>query len=146
MIGRSEDRILVIEDSDDDYDTILEAARRAQLRGSIIRAIDAEDGMRALRQARSGFDLLILDNNLPGPSGYELLLQIRSDPDLRRLPTVMFTTSRNPRECTACYEAGANAYHVKSVSFEECLRTISLIFQYWLQHAMLPNTGGLKYE
>lgn len=138
--------ILVVEDSDEDFDTMLEAARRSGLRSPLVRAVDGEDALMALEQSTvRGYRLVILDNNLPGGlSGYDVLVEMRTKPGLRHLPTVMFTTSSSPRDCLACYRAGANAYHVKPVAFDDCLRTLDTIFDYWLSATMSPTPEGAR--
>jgi two-component system, chemotaxis family, chemotaxis protein CheY len=137
-------RILSVEDSDDDFDTIVLAARRACPNATVLRAADGDEALARLRSEDvSTLDLVLLDNNLPGAmSGLDVLTELRSNPQTRHLRTVMFTTSNNPRECLACHRAGANAYHVKSVRFDECVRTLETLFQYWVGSAVKPVARG----
>jgi two-component system chemotaxis response regulator CheY len=132
--------ILVVEDSEEDFDTIQEAARRSGVRNRLVWATDA-DIARSLLPPGGGdaYAFMLLDSNLPGTDGRTFLQELRQDPDYRRLPAVVFTTSVNPRDCDAFYEAGANAYHIKSVRFDECMSTLAGIFQYWLNLAVLPD-------
>lgn len=141
LLQRSRRPILVVEDSDEDFDTILEARRRGGIENRIVRAASAEAARRLLPATPEGeaFAFVILDQNLPGINGCDFLREIRQEPRYRGLPVVLFTTSINPRDCAACYEAGANAYHVKSVRFDECLRTLQEMFDYWLDSAVLPE-------
>ena len=135
-----EQAILVVEDSDEDYDTVVEAAREKGVRNPLVRAVDADEAMLRFDENRvPGFAFVLLDNNLPGISGCELLGDLRTRPTLRRLPVVVYTTSTSTRDCDACYEAGANAYHVKSVRFDDCLRTLGDVFQYWLHGVLRPS-------
>lgn len=133
--------ILVVEDSDEDFDTILEARRRGGVENRIVRAESAEAARRLLPAADSAeaFAFVILDQNLPGINGSAFLRELRQDPRFRGLPVVLFTTSINPSDCLECYEAGANAYHVKSVRYDECLKTLHEMFAYWLETAVLPE-------
>lgn len=132
--------ILVVEDSFEDFETILEAARRSGIKNKIIHAPDAFSALRHLPPGGSDepFAFVLLDQNLPGISGCELLQDLRVDHAYRSLPVIVYTTSTDPRDRDACYRAGANGYHAKSVRFDECLRTLDEVFQYWLGSAILP--------
>jgi CheY-like chemotaxis protein len=137
--------VLVVEDCDEDFDTILEAVRRNGIRNPILRATDAVQAAQLLPPSATAqpFALVLLDQNLPGTSGCELLRELRREPWYRALPVVIYTTSDNPRDRSACYEAGANAYHVKSVRFEECLQTLTDLLHYWLERVNLPDPPQL---
>lgn len=133
--------ILVIEDSDEDFDTILEAQRRGGIENRIVRAVSAEAAREMLPalEPGEGFAFAIVDQNLPGINGCDFVRELRQDPFYRSLPVVMFTTSLNPRDCSDCYSAGANAYHIKSVRYDECLQTLNELFDYWLFSVELPG-------
>jgi len=133
-----------VEDSDDDFDTVLEAARRALIRNRLVRADSAEAGRVLLaEQAAHPFAFVLLDCSLPGEGGLAFLQSLRSDPATALLPAVVFTTSNNPRDRDAFYAAGANAYHVKKVGFDDCLEALDAIFRYWLSGTVLPDPGAL---
>ncbi len=138
--------ILVVEDSDDDFDTVLEAARLAQVRNRIMRADTAEAGRALLAgQVANPFAFVLLDCSLPGEGGLAFLQALRSSPTTALLPAVVFTASINPRDRDAFYAAGANAYHVKKVAFADCLAALESIFRYWLSSAVLPDPGALAW-
>jgi CheY-like chemotaxis protein len=130
---------LVIEDSEDDFDTVEMAASRLAPPPQLVHAPDADAAARALE--RAAFSLVLLDINLPGTSGEALLGDIRRAPGTQLLPVVVYTTSVNPRDRDACYAAGANAYHEKCVRFDTCLETLEGIFRYWLTRVELPEPG-----
>ena len=132
--------VLVVEDCIDDFDTVVEAAARAGVGNRLVHAVDADGAQRLLAgDAAGGFAFMLLDQNLPGTDGLSFLKQLRRDPLLNRLPTVILTTSDNPRDRDAFYDAGANAYHVKAVNYLDSLRTLEQIFGYWLNSAALPD-------
>ncbi len=138
--------ILIVEDSDEDFDTVLEAARMAHVRNRLVRAESAEAARAVLAAERaSPFAFVLLDYSLPGEGGLEFLQALRSNPATALLPAVVFTTSINPRDRDAFYAAGANAYHVKNVDFNECLKTLESIFRYWLSSALLPDPSALAW-
>jgi two-component system, chemotaxis family, chemotaxis protein CheY len=132
--------VLVIEDSADDFDTVVEAARLARIRNRLVHAASADAARRVLALPRhSPFAFVLLDCSLPGEDGLTLLQELRRDPATVMLPVVVFTASVNPRDRNAFYAAGANAYHVKRVRYEDCLGTLQEIFRYWLLQVMPPD-------
>lgn len=125
--------VLVVEDSSEDFDTVVTAAERSGVSNHLVHAADADEARRLLSGGGSeAFAFVLLDNDLPGASGCELLEQLRHDPCCRTLPFVVYATSANPRERDACFAAGASAYHVKSVRFDQCLEILNEIFERWL--------------
>ena len=136
--------VLVVEDSDDDFDTVFEAATRANVSDRLIRAADAEVARCLLaRHAAGPFAFILLDYSLPGTDGLAFLESVRSEPALTELPAVVFTTSINPSDREAFFRAGASAFHVKSVQHTECLRTLASIFELWLDR---PNPRMAERE
>jgi two-component system, chemotaxis family, chemotaxis protein CheY len=132
--------VLVVEDSSDDFDTVVEALRRARIRNRLVHAANADAAREVLATPRhSPFAFVLLDCSLPGEDGLTLLQDLRRDPATATLPVVVFTASVNPRDRNAFYAAGANAYHVKRVRFEDCLSTLQEIFRYWLVQVVLPD-------
>jgi CheY-like chemotaxis protein len=131
--------VLVVEDSDDDFDTVVVAAARARVRNRLVRAQDAEVAWHLLSGAPTGwFAFVLLDYNLWGFDGLALLDRIRDGGLLTHLPVVVFTTSVNPRDREALCQAGASAFHLKSVQHTDCLRSLESIFDQWLCCTALP--------
>ncbi len=134
--------LLVVEDSDEDFATVLEAARAAGLRHEIRRATSGDECLRVLgdndHQRRANPILVLLDLNTPRGDGRDALRSIRQDERFRALPLVVLTTSSNPLDVDYCYAAGANAYHTKPVSYPAHLQTLREIFDYWLTRVALP--------
>lgn len=136
--------VLVVEDCDDDFDTVLVAAARASVGNRVVRAADAEMAWQLLASAPvSQFAFVLLDYNLPGRDGLALLQQVRHDAALGQLPVVVFTTSINPRDHAAFCAAGASAFHVKRVQYTDCLHTLDAIFEQWLRRETLPNGAAV---
>jgi two-component system response regulator len=135
--------ILIVEDSDEDYDTVLVALGRVGVPNPVLRAQDGDECLELLATTTRGpagetFALVLLDLSLPGTDGRDVLRALRNIPNLRRVPVVVLTTSGSSRDCDVCYEAGANAYHKKPVRFEEHLAVLEEIFHYWCRHVVLP--------
>ena len=83
--------------------------------------------------------LILLDLNLPGKDGCEVLREIKSDPDLRMIPVIIFSQSTSGADVSACYIAKANAYVSKPTDLDSNIRIIEAIERFWLQNAQLPN-------
>lgn len=134
--------ILVVEDSDEDFETVLDAARRGAVVHPIERATSGEECLRLLHGDGRRRDalprLVLLDLNTPGDDGREALREIRNDAGLDALPLVVLSASANPRDLVFCYAQGANAYHVKPVDHAAHLKVLQQIFAYWLGCVVLP--------
>ena len=83
----------------------------------------------------------MLDLNMPGMDGFQVLQRIRQDAGLRRIPIVIWTTSSNEKDVDACYQLGANAYMQKPVIFGDLVESVRRLKQYWFETALLPVRG-----
>jgi CheY-like chemotaxis protein len=84
-------------------------------------------------------DLILLDLNLPGLSGRQVLERVRATPELRSVPVVVLTTSRREEEVAELYAAGANTYIQKPQEFDRFVEVLQTIQRYWLDTALLPS-------
>lgn len=131
--------VLVVEDSEEDFQTVLDAATLAGLTHPIVRASSGGECLRLLRGAPRGRALLVLlDLNTHGDDGRDALREIRADDSLKAMPLVVLSASANPRDLQFCYAQGANAYHVKPVDHALHLQVLRSIFDYWLGSVVLP--------
>jgi CheY-like chemotaxis protein len=140
--------VVAVEDSDEDFETILIAARLAGVRHEIRRAMTGDDCLALLRgeagHPRGQVALVLLDLNTPHGDGRSALAQIHADAQLSAIPLVVFSTSANPRDVDFCYGHGANAYHVKPVSHTEHLSVLQTLLTYWLGTVVLPTERTLE--
>ena len=148
MIESLDAPILVVEDSDEDFDTLREAAVAAGITQHIRRVVSGGDCLAALRGEGGGTlpvlpALIVMDLNSHGVDGREALVAIKADQGLKDIPMVVLTTSANPKDVAFCYQAGANAYHVKPVRHDQYLLLLGTILRYWLESAIL-QTASLK--
>lgn len=84
-------------------------------------------------------DLIVLDLGLPGEDGYEVLRTLKTDPELKVIPVIIFTGSDAPDGVRRAYELGANSYIVKRIGFEELQRSVNDMLEFWLGLASLPT-------
>lgn len=83
-------------------------------------------------------EIIIMDLNMPKKNGKEVLVELKQHPIYKKIPVIIYTTTRNEIEVKTCYELGANTYIVKPVSFESMREVVSTIRNYWLSTASIP--------
>lgn len=136
--------ILLVEDNPGAVRLTREALRDEGVRTRLHVAADGEEAMAFLRN-EGGFsqaprpDLILLDLNLPGKKGSEVLAEVKSDPELQRIPVVVLTTSEDQADISAAYGYHANGYITKPVDLEEFLRAVRAIEEFWFRTVRLPR-------
>lgn len=130
--------ILMADDDDDDVFATRRAFRQAAVRNPFHRVSDGNELLDYLRRRgeherapRPG--LILLDLNMPGMDGREALETIKGDPELKRIPLIVFTTSQDVDDIAACYDRGANSYIAKPVGMELLVKTARTIQSYWFE-------------
>lgn len=130
--------ILLVEDNPRDLELTLLALERSQLANEVIVLRDGADALDYLlrRNAYAERDdgnpaVLLLDLKLPKVDGLEVLKEVRATAELRSIPTVMLTSSREEPDLLRAYELGVNAYVVKPVEFKEFVTAISDLGVFW---------------
>jgi len=83
--------------------------------------------------------VILLDLNMPRKDGREALKEIKSDPNLRRIPVVVMTTSQVEQDILRSYDLGANSYITKPVTFDGLVEVIQNLGRYWFQIVELPT-------
>lgn len=142
--------ILLVEDSPEDAETTRRALTRAGLRNPIHAVADGDEALDYLLRRgdyaaeasapRPG--IILLDLNLPGTDGRDVLRQIKGDPELKRIPVVVLTTSVDARDIDDCYRSGANSYVQKPVDLEGFLQAMQRLRDYWFEVVVLPREDG----
>jgi CheY-like chemotaxis protein len=135
--------ILLVEDNPGDVRLTQEALREGKIGNSLHVVEDGESAMAFVRREGefAGMprpDLILLDLNLPRMDGREVLAQIKADPDLKRIPVVVLTTSRAEEDVLKAYELNANCYITKPVDFEQFIKVVSAVEEFWLTIVRLP--------
>lgn len=135
--------IFLVEDNWGDIRLIQEALKSTTVEYDFAFARDGVDAMTYLR--REGDykdairpDLILLDLNLPRKDGREVLADIKADPDLRHIPVVVLTTSRNEEDIHNSYDLHVNCYISKSRNLSQLFKIIRGIEEFWLETAALP--------
>jgi CheY-like chemotaxis protein len=136
--------ILLVEDNPGDVRLTRESLHDAKVHNNMAVASDGLKAMAFLRQEgeyanATRPDLILLDLNLPRMNGFEVLDAIKEDPDLRRIPVVVLTTSQAEQDIVRSYNLYANAYVTKPVDLEQFIHVIKSIEGFWLEIVKLPN-------
>jgi len=136
--------LLLVEDSEPDVRLTKEALREAKVWNNLWVVEDGVEAMDFLRrQGRYADaprpDLILLDLNLPRKDGRQVLMEIKADPALRRIPVVILTTSRDEADVLRAYDLHANCYITKPVDFNRFMEVVKSIEDFWLTVVRLPT-------
>jgi two-component system, chemotaxis family, response regulator Rcp1 len=149
MTERAQSRLvelLLVEDNPGDVRLTQEALKEAKVLNNLFVAKDGEEAMAVLRRQGTYADaprpdLILLDLNLPRKSGLEVLAEIKRDPDLKRIPVTVLTTSVAEQDVLRTYELHANCFIVKPVTLSQFISVVQSIGHFWLSVVTLPPNG-----
>ena len=136
--------ILLVEDNPGDVRMTLEALKDCRVSNKLSVVEDGEQALSFLRKddgyaERARPDLILLDLNLPKKDGHEVLAEIKADPDLRKIPVVVLTTSENERDVRKAYDLNANCYITKPGGLEQFVSVMKSIQYFWSKVVQLPS-------
>ncbi len=136
--------ILLVEDSPGDADLAREALESTKVRNRLHVVRDGEEAMAFLQRKPPFRDaprpgLILLDLNLPKKDGREVLAEIKDDPELKRIPVVILTTSKDEEDVLKTYNLHANCYITKPIDLGQFLKVVRSIEEFWLTIVRLPN-------
>jgi CheY-like chemotaxis protein len=146
---RPEAGILLVDDSQEDAEVVGRVLKAAGWSCPFHHCWTGDEALDFLRrrgphaQSRASFQpgMILLDLNLPGSDGRDVLQEIKSDPALKSIPVVVLTTSQDERDVHWCYQAGANSYVQKPVCLDDMVRSLRVVLEYWFKTVLLPNSG-----
>jgi chemotaxis family two-component system response regulator Rcp1 len=135
--------IFLVEDNKADIRLIQEALKTSLLPHQVITVRDGVEAMNYLHQEGEYAnaprpDLILLDLNLPKKDGREVLAEIKSDPQLKRIPVVILTTSKNQDDIFHSYDLHANCYITKPRNLSQLFQIIQSIEKFWFSTVTLP--------
>lgn len=144
------DPLLVAEDSDEDFVTLQRLMQQLKVQNPIHRCLDGDEVLDFLQQSSNSKvaeavprpSVILLDLNLPGTDGRDVLEQLKQDQSFRTIPIVVFTTSSNPKDIEFCYRKGANGYLIKPMDTHELQRTVQSFVDYWLESNVPPHVSS----
>ena len=132
-------RVYLVEDDADHAMIIGRAIREVGPQTEVYAAEDGEAALAALRQDEALPDLILLDINMPGLSGFDVLARLKADPRLARVPVVMLTSSELPADVARAYELGASGYISKPSYLHDVRAVLGNTLLYW---AAMQRAGG----
>lgn len=138
--------ILLAEDDADDRLLVKEALAEGRVLNDLRSVEDGEELLDYLRRQGRYADpetsprpgLVLLDLNMPRKDGREALREIKADPDLKRIPVVVMTTSKAEEDVLSSYDLGASSYVTKPVTFERLVELMKVMGRYWIEFVELP--------
>ncbi|OUL27920.1 response regulator [Nostoc sp. RF31YmG] len=136
--------ILLVEDSPSDANLTIKGFQNAKIANNLHWVEDGETAMNYLRQQGEFVnaprpDLILLDLNLPGMDGREVLTEVKLDPHLKCIPVVILTTSTDDQDILRSYNLSANCYVTKPVDVYQFIQVVQLIKDFWLAAVALPR-------
>ena len=146
MQGNSKTPLLVVEDSDEDFEILQIFMEDMAVTNPIYRCTTGDKALDFLyRTPDTEVDMIVqpsmilLDLNLPGTDGRDVLVRLKQDERFREIPIVIFTTNSDPRDIKFCYRKGANGYLIKPVRTERFEKAIQAFVDYWLNTNTPPD-------
>jgi CheY-like chemotaxis protein len=143
--------ILLVEDNPGDVDLAREALEGSKMKNHLHAVQDGIEAMAFLKKTGAYAqmprpDLILLDLNLPRMDGREVLHEIKSDDDFKRIPVVILTTSKDEEDVLRSYNLHANCYITKPIDLGQFLKVVRSIEDFWLSIVVLPPNGAIQCQ
>jgi CheY-like chemotaxis protein len=137
--------ILLIEDSEEDYQTILWTLKKIGAPYQLFRVSDGDEALDFLHHKGRYSSIpgnplpsiIVLDLNLPGTDGRDILNELKNTEKFIPIPIIILTTSSSPKDVETCYRNRANSYILKPVNLDKFQKTIKLLLDYWFEVSLL---------
>jgi two-component system, chemotaxis family, response regulator Rcp1 len=140
--------VLLVEDNPGDVRLTQEVLKDGRMRNRLNVVVDGVEALEYLRRHgrfanAAPQDIVLLDLNLPRMSGREVLQEMKADPDLRRIPVVVLTSSASEADVMSAYDLHANCYITKPVDLTQFEAVIRTIEGFWLSIVRLPKADAV---
>ena len=144
--------ILMVDDDEEDFILVNEALKSKGIKVDLYWAQDGDEAMNFLFH-RGEYanvptpNLILLDLNMPGKDGFEVLRDLKANAGLRKIPVVILTSSRDQRSVSRGYNVGASSFMLKPLSFDEMASAMQSLCEYWFALVQLPkSTAGPAHK
>jgi CheY-like chemotaxis protein len=139
--------ILLVEDSPEDREATIRALKKAGLANPINCCVNGDDALDYLFRRGKYVapslaprpNVILLDLNMPGTDGREVLTEIKQSEELKSIPVIILTTSTDSRDVASCYQMGANSYVKKPVDLEGFMLSVQRLKDFWFEVVVLPK-------
>lgn len=143
-------KILLVEDNVQDIEITQRAFAKGRVRNELTVVRDGEEAIDYLYHRGKYQDpatsprpgMILLDLNLPKVGGLEVLQQIKKDDQLKQIPVIVLTVSQREEDVVRSYDLGVNTYIQKPVEFDNFMRVVNAVHEYWILIATLPPSAG----
>ena len=143
-------KILLVEDNVQDIEITQRAFAKGRVRNELTVVRDGEEAIEYLYHRGKYQDpatsprpgMILLDLNLPKVGGLEVLQQIKRDDHLKQIPVIVLTVSQREEDVVRSYDLGVNTYIQKPVEFDNFMRVVNAVHEYWILIATLPPSAG----
>jgi CheY-like chemotaxis protein len=134
-------KIIIADDDIDDRDLVERAFSKLGLKDRLHFVVDGEDLMSFLNEQKGtiGSSIIFLDLNMPRKDGREALREIKTNLALKKIPVIVFTTSRSKEDIESSYATGANCFISKSNTFPDLVHMLKNAVDFWFETATLPS-------
>jgi CheY-like chemotaxis protein len=140
--------ILLVEDSPEDREATVRALKKSGVANPIHCCVSGDDALDYLHRRGKYADaamaprpnVILLDLNMPGTDGREVLAELKQSGELRSIPVIILTTSTDERDVSNCYEMGANSYVKKPVDLVGFMLSALRLKDFWFEVVVLPRT------
>ena len=139
--------ILMIDDDEEDFSLVKEALVSKRLKVDLYWAQDGDEAMNFLFR-RGEYanvptpNLILLDLNMPGKDGFEVLRDLKAHKDLRKIPAVILTSSGDEKSVSRGYNTGASSFMLKPLTFDEMANAMQSLCEYWFALVQLPKSNA----
>lgn len=142
-------KVIIVEDNDEDFFLARRGLDLREPEYALERFDNGDDAFDFIQDlCEEDFSdppvLFVLDLNLPGANGFDILKEIKSDLQLRKIPVIVFSSSNYEKDVSKCYEVGANCYIQKPNDVQEFKETMGHIRSYWIERAILPHSSFMS--
>lgn len=138
-------RLLLIEDNHGDALLLKRAFTRTKIKTSLTIANTGEEALHLILKKNYIPDIILLDLNLPGINGLEVLKSLKNNEDFKRIPVIVLSSSRAEHDVINCYNQHANCYLTKASNLEELYTLVEKIESFWFNQVIFPDEETKKY-
>lgn len=144
-------RILLVEDNHGDALLVKRAFEHTTIENNLTIAISGEEALKLLSLYHATDplqlpDIIILDLNLPGINGKQVLQEIKNDKQFKMIPVIILSSSQAKDDVMSAYNNHANCYMKKAYNLEELFELTEKIAQFWFKQVILPDEENMKHN
>ena len=139
--------ILMIDDDEEDFTLVKDALESKQIKVDLYWAADGDEAEKFLLRrgeysSAPSPDLILLDLNMPGKNGFEVLRDLKANENFRKIPVVILTSSQDQRSVSRGYKIGASSFMLKPLTFDEMANAMQSLCEYWFALVQLPSASS----